>query len=305
MKKILLAAFVLFLLVPGAAFAGGRAVVVVTDAGGVGEASVQTARKILQTELRANGVEVVDAPELQGVRRAGEEVQSAAARLGAGAVYALQFSPLGEKLYVSVQELDPAMNLRAERHLQARDIEELDLVLARLARAIATGRRVEETEEIDTVTAREGQKWKKEPGESLWGFGILAGLASERPVGGELRFLYEMDNFRLNAHAGWMNSEGDGTLDVARYCVGASYLFHKGDVSPYAGVDVGLLSVETGDGEGDGLGIVPHAGVELFRLHRARLLVEAGVMLPFFNVSSDGGGSSYEAVFFGGVAVVW
>ena len=59
MSKVLFALSLFLLSIPAAALAAGKAVVVVTDAGGVAGESAQTARRILQSELRSNGVEVI------------------------------------------------------------------------------------------------------------------------------------------------------------------------------------------------------------------------------------------------------
>lgn len=309
MRRSAIAALSLVVLLPTIAFAGSKAFVVVEEDAGVPAGSLPAVRRILQVELQANGIEVVDPPGMDRPRPTADLVKSAASDAGAGAVYSLSIYPLGTKLYVELRELDAGMNVRAQRNLQAQNVEELDLVLPRLVRAIVTREPVEQTVQIETVTAKEGRDWGKKPGESGWGIGILAGFDAGRPVGFDFRWLYEMEHVRLNVGIGGMGAaEDESAFNVFRLSTGVSYLFSTGEVSPYAGADLAYLDLEDAAGTGKGLGIIPHVGVELFRLHRARVFFEAGVMLPFFRLSRDiapGDSSTYKAVGFGEFAVAW
>lgn len=306
MRRLLLAAVLSLLLLPAVARAGG-ALAVVTEAGGVDEGSVRTARGILQAELRANGVPVVDDPAAAVVGPPGEALRRAAAGAGATAIYALGLSPLGRKLYVRVEELDAELQPRAERHLQAAGAEELDLVIPRLVKAIVAGRPVEATQSLETLTAKEGRAPEKKPGESMWGLGVLGGASGA--VGYELRWAYEMEHVRLDIAWGAVAKSGGYGPDVTHLVVGAAYVFGAQDIAPYLGARIGRIDLTTEDEAGEGLGVVVTAGVELFRLRRARLLLEAGGILPLFRVKAGGfdtaGTSSYRAVAYGGLSALW
>lgn len=305
--KLLSTAAILMILLPPNAMAQDRAVVVVTEDGGIGEPSARTARGILIDELRGQGVDVGDAPALDRIQPLDDAVKQAAAQLGAGKVYVLKLSALGQKIIVKIEERTAALEEVNSRQLPAAGAEELDTVIPRVVEALLKNLPVEHTARIDSVSAQEGRKWEKLPGEFLWGFGVIlgGGLAKGAAFsyGLDFKASYEMEHFRLNFELGGMGNieEGDAAF---RTGVGLSYIPMTTFWSPYFGVSLDYMAIAVDEwGEG-GVGAVVHGGVEFFRLHSARMLLELGLYVPFFEISKDGE-SRYAMVLTGTVTVMW
>jgi hypothetical protein len=306
-------------LFPVLSMAQSGAVVVVTDDGGIGEPSARTARHLLINSLRSQNVLLVDRPELDRVLPMDDALKSLIQGTGASKIYALRLSALGGKLIAELQELGPGLEFLGSQSLSAKGAEELDVVLPRLVKAIVSSQPVEQTAEIDNLAAQEGRKWEKKPGEFFWGLGIMGGTGltegSVGTFGFDLRFAYEMEQFRINTNLGGMFTSPDSGGDDGsfRISVGGSYLFSKSSFSPYVGMDFGYMINKASRYYGMGVGVIPHVGIELFRLHKARMMIEVGCMLPFFKSEnhndSDGeepaSGSRYVPTFFGMVSAVW
>ena len=316
MKTIAVLVLALTTLIPSVVLAQNKALVVVTNDAGLPEATEKIVSRLTINALRAENIEVVERPELDRSVLLDDGVKTLARETGANQVYALRLSSLGEKLIVELQALTPELAVTNSRSLTSRGIEELDLVIPRLAKALIANRSLEETAEIDTVSKQEGRQWEKRPGEFFWGFGISVGGAiadhASTTYGLDLRFAYEMEHLRLNVNLGGMWPGESGDDGTARMTVGVSYLPFKTSASPYFGVDFGYLYVNAGDGDGSGVGIIPHVGYEFFRLHSVRLLVEAGCVVPFFKTRGQSWGTgdlpdevnAFSPVFFGQVAVI-
>lgn len=298
------------------AFAQTTAVTVVAEPGGIGEDSCRTARRILIAELRTAGIDVGDRPELDRVHPVDDEVKKIASDVGAQKVFVLRLSALGQKVVVDLEELTPALEMVRGRRLSSKGAEELDLVIPRLVKALITNQPVEETEQIGNLTQQEGRKWEKKPGEFLWGVGVMTGGAlaadSTFAYGFDLKFSYEMERFRLNADIGGMFSTKDDSFGWFRTDLGIAYLPLTGSWSPYFGGGLGFMTLNNGvenTKDGSGLGLVVNAGVEFFRLHSARVLVEVGCMFPFFSLEDNNGNgqtqSTYAPVGYGSFAILW
>lgn len=289
----------LLLMIPMTAAAQTKAIVVITDDGGIGEASARTARQLLTDELRSNGITILSVPELDRLMPLGEELKALARNVGAQKIYSLSLATLGQKILVRVEEFTLDLQAVQHRRLASRGVEELDKVIPRVVKSLISGKPIEESAEIDSVTDTEGKKWEKKPGEFMWGGGVMLGggllEGSMITYGFDLRSGYEMRHFRLNAVTGFMfnfdNLEGDGMFHAG---VGASYIPSGSDWSPYFGGGFSYMAMDAADKNEAGVGANLHVGLEAFRLHRARMLVEFGAMLPFFKLS--GGGEEVYAV---------
>jgi hypothetical protein len=305
--KLIMIAAILMILFPLAAFGQGRAIVVVVEDGGIGEPSARTARRILIDELRKQGIDVGDVPALDRIHPLDDAVKQAAAHVGAGKVYVLRLSALGQKIIVEIEARTAALEEVSSRRLPAAGPEELDVIIPRVVEALVKNRPVEHTARIDSVSAQEGRKWEKLPGEFLWGFGIImgGGLAEGAVFSYGLDFKagYEMEHFRLNFELGGMGNvdEGDAAF---RTGVGISYIPKTTFWSPYFGVSLDYMAIAVDEWDEGGVGTVVHGGVEFFRLHSARMLVELGLYVPFFEISKDDN-SRYAMVLTGTVTVLW
>jgi len=291
-----------------------RAIVVITDDGGIGEASARTARQLLGDELRTYKIDVVDAPVLEQVILLNDQVRRLATAMAARRVFALRLSKLGDKLLVRVEQLTEELESLDFRKGAAAGPEELDLVIPRIVKALIEGVPLEETARIDTVTEQEGRKWEKRPGEFNWGFGVLVGGGmweeAEPAYGLNLKFSYEMEHVRLDTDLGGQFA-GDGFF---RLGVSAYYIPLTSFWSPYFGGGLNFMFafLDRDDMGGYGVGGTLAAGLEFFRLHRVRLLAEIGFVLPFFMLEENyfeyGSGSDREewvGITYGMVAVLW
>jgi hypothetical protein len=306
-KKVLIALSIFGLLLPLAAAGQTTAIVVITDDGGIGEASARTARQLASDELRANGVAVATSPELDRLLPLSEEVKKIAQAAGAQKIYALTLSALGGKIIVRVEEFTADLQPIQNRRLSSRGPEELDIVIPRVVKALITGKSAEDSAEIDTVTQQEGRKWEKKPGEFMWGGGVMlgGGLAEGALIayGFDLRSVYEMKHFRLNAVTGGILNVKDKGNGFIYGMVGASYIPSSSDWSPYFGGGFAYLASGVDGKVGNGVGANVHVGFEAFRLHRARMLIEFGALLPFYQVE-DNGEESYVVELYGLVSVM-
>ena len=279
-------------LVPGASQAESiTAVAFVRDEAAFGESSARTLHNMFVDALRQSGVQVVIPPSFKAIQPSDEEIKKAATEASAQQIYLLTVSSLGQKLILRAELKGPDLSIVRVRNMNANRLEEADLVLPRLTRALVKDQSLEETASIDTLSQTEGRQWEKQPGEFLWGIGLLGGVSLD-PVnafafGAEGTFAYEMKHFKLQADLGGIGADDANAISMFRLGIGASYLPFARDWSPYFGGRLNFLVLDAGDySDQTGMGATVHAGLEFFRFHRARLLAEVGCTLPFFNVKS-------------------
>jgi hypothetical protein len=308
------------------ALAGQRAIVVLEDSQGVNLPDCRTALRMLAEEIRGRGVDAVR-PDYAAVQSS-EEIRKLVTEQQAERVFALSLNPLGQRLIVGLRLLDSGLNPLESRTISSGGIEELEFLIPRLVNAVINDKPLKETALVDNLSTSEGRKWEKKHGEFLWGVGLLVGGNahdnSTATYGPDLRISYEMEHWRLDASVGGMFNDEDGDDGSFRLGVGGSYLFSKKSWSPYIGAQIAYMHVDVGrqsydhydypDISGSGMGLDLHAGIEFFRLHGARMLVEVGVMLPFFMAEEDewygyengnSGQNEYIPVGYGCLAITW
>lgn len=287
------------------------AVVVLVDDGGIGPASARTACRIFADELRRLGVEVAESPDLEQVHPLDDTIKQEMARVGAGRIFVLSLLQLGNKLIAKVELRSADFTILSSRQLTASGPEELDVVIPRLTEALIKNTSVGESARIDTVTAQEGRKWEKLPGEFLWGFGIILGGGLSEGTnfiyGLDFQFSYEMEHFQLRFQLGGMANFDDEEKDgLFRTGVGATYIPFTSFWSPFLGVSLDYVYLNLGGYERGGVGLIVHGGVEFFRLHSSRLVVGLDLVVPFFEIRNDYPEDyKYRMAIFGTVAVLW
>ena len=126
-----------------------------------------------------------------------------------------------------------------------------------------------------------------------------------------------MKHIRLQVDIGGLfdNDMGDSLF---QFGVGGAYLPFDSSWSPYFGLRLAYVAMDQGyrpeneGGQGSGMGTSLFAGLEFFRFHSVRLLVEVGCILPFFSVdmydsyhSSSRDDSHYVAAGYGMVSILW
>ena len=289
----------------GAAHArGAEAIVWVADDGGLGVEAAKSARRIAASALNENGYETAEPPEVEGIHAFDDAAKRIGHGLGVEETYVLRLSRLGEKIVVTATLYDEDSQAVRSREMTATSVEDLEAVVPRLVLAVAHDTSASETADVDTVTKREGEPWNKKFGEFLFGFGILLGggfhPGAALQYGLDLKFAYEMKFFRIDVEgAGAVGMPGfDDAL--VRGGVGLTYLPLARDWTPYVGASVSYMFTGVAGEFGAGAGFTPHIGVEGFRLHKLRFLVELGVTLPVYQV-----GGFYAPIGSGAVCILW
>jgi hypothetical protein len=243
--------------------------VIVAEAGDISAQSLRTLRSIASTELRGRGVDVLEDEALEGVQPVAAETLRLAERLGAERVFVFRFGQLRDKVLMSLEELRlPSPNPLHVARLTASSLDESDIVIPRLVRAVLERAPVEEGQRIATITDAETVPFKKKPGEGLFILGV--GLA---PLGGSIGWSYEARSWRLGV---LLQGAED---DPGFFGVEGAWIPLDTNISPYLSVGLGVVSAAD---DGDSvLGTKLEAGVEFFRLHGVRLFTGVSTVIPF------------------------
>jgi hypothetical protein len=180
-------------------------------------------------------------------------------------------------------------------------VEEVLTAAPRVARAIIHHEPLVNTQRVDNLLADETHETPLKEGRVSWGLGVL-GLEApgqgSRSGGGFLASLsYSTPTFEVPVQfrvAGGGGSEQHGAHLVG-FDVGARWLTSKKNFSPFVGGGLGWLSWKVNDRvsdmdwteEASYSGAAPYieAGVEMLRLHRARVLISVRADLPLQNVA--------------------
>ena len=259
------------------------AVLVLADDGALDAPAVHAIRNIAAAELRKRGVAVSQDRRSEGVHPIDADLSTLVSELGARRLFALRVGGrLGQKIPLSLEELSPAtLSPVYAASLTAANIDECDVITARLVQAVVERRSVESTAEMRTVTAAESKPFAKKPGERFWFLGLPVPLFAANqgtPVGFTLGYGYEAENFRINASVG---GYGRGNAGVGFGMLEAFWIPLQGELSPYLGGGVGYM----GAGNHGGMGGSLEVGIEAFRLHGVRVLAGLQTMVPFFDTS--------------------
>lgn len=230
--------------------ARASAVVVVAEDGGLSAATVETLRSLAAAELRARGVEV----QLPGGGVADRE-------------FVLRLGRLDKKVLITLEDVEPPRRSPAFSVAHAASsIDEADVVVPRLVRAVLDREPFEKGARMATVTARESAAFPSRPGEGLFVIGV--GLA---PLGGSIGWSYEARRFRFGILA--QGADGGNSF----FGVEGAWIPYDTNISPYVGAGLG----STGGGGDTSLGTKLEAGVEFLRLHRVRLIAGVSAIVPF------------------------
>jgi hypothetical protein len=188
-------------------------------------------------------------------------------------MFVFRFGRLRKKVLMSLEEIEPPIEGPVHvARLTASSLDESDVVIPRLVRAVLERAPVEEGQRIATMTDQETVPFKKKAGEGLFVLGV--GLA---PLGGSIGWSYEAQYWRLGVL--FQGAENDPSF----FGVEAAWIPYDTNISPYVSAALGVVTAAH-DGDGTALGTKLEAGAEFFRLHGARLFVGASVVIPFENL---------------------
>jgi hypothetical protein len=248
MRTLLSLVAVLALAAPAAA-AGASAVVVVAEDGGFPPEAVRTVRSLTATELRARGVDVVsDSSE-------------------ASRQFVLSLGRLEQRILITLEDVvppAPAPEFTATH--AAASLDEADVVIPRLVRAVLAREPFEKSARVATVTAQESAPFRSRPGEGLFVIGV--GIA---PLGGSIGWSYEARSWRLGILAQGAGDSG------SFFGIEGAWIPFDANVSPYVGAGLGAVSSEFDASVGTKLEV----GIEFFRLNGVRLMAGVSAIVPF------------------------
>lgn len=221
---------------------------------GVDSITVRVASGLLISELRSQGVTVVDKRDLAPT----ESPQDAARLLtDSGAEFGIYGSllQLGNKIIVEVSSVKVATaELAFTDRLTAESAEDLDVVIRRLATGIITGKKASATATVETVTAAEDKTPRRRA--TFSSAGLRAGYmwptdnswaGVTKMVAVDFVYGYETAKWQLEVvpFLGFRGgSTNDNTaFDWAIFDFSFHYFLTQTDISPYLGGGLGFHSV--------------------------------------------------------------
>jgi len=269
--------------------------VVVTPVSGINlhEGYLEAAQDIFRGHLLATGrYEVVLVPGASGKHELGprEAIQLASSQAGDLAAV-LHITRLGATARVRLTIYRVATGQAVYRdELGAGTPDDIDPVLARLAKGMATGRPASETGDIETVTQREADPLLKRAATNV--FGLKLGFAAPQNVGdsGEANivpgasvfWLYDVRTFLAEVDVGFHSKDGSGDFHIG---LGTYYPFSRENIAPYLGGGIQWVFSEYGGGDGaSGIQLYAAGGVIVGRLSTVQL---RGEIAYFLNTYSE------------------
>jgi len=217
---------------------------------------------------------VIEDDRLEGVRPIDAETMSTIEQVGVGRVFAFRLGRLDKKLLMSLEEFQPPSETPVHvARLTASSLDESDIVIPRLVRAVLKRAPVEEGQRITTMTDQETEPFKKQAGEGLFILGV-----SVAPLGGSIGWSYEARSWRLGVLSQWAEDH------PSFFGVEAAWIPLDTNISPYVSAALGVVGAAH-DADGTALGTKLEVGAEFFRLHGVRLFAGASVIIPFQNLA--------------------
>ncbi len=273
---------------------------------GVPYATTETVASLLATDLTNYGHKVLTPEAMDDA--VGEVLKcyqsECAADAGAAAMVERvvfgSVSTLGEKHIVQVSVVNVATrDIIWAGSLASKTAEDLDTVVKRLAKSISEGKKVEETVEVELVTAEEA----KEPVRRrvFHTFGTTAGMVV--PLDGyagsgalyNIGWLYWYETPSIVAEvAGYFTFPGNiETGEAAELCpveFSLLYMLSKKDISPYFGGGVGFGGLILDPGEAAyGMTLNAGGGLVLMRTYDFRFIIDARYHLNLADVPNVSG----------------
>ncbi len=234
-------------------------------------------------------------------RTAADVVCHELARRGAtNTQHEVRFGKLGGKTLVTLASRNG--NAYDERRTFVNGLDEIHVAGPRLASALAEGKPMEETRNVDNVLAAETRETKVQRGQMSAGLGFFGttGVGAEggASAGFDLALAYRAGQlgFVLAGRAGGIGS-GDTKIGLASLDIGARYYLGNADVAPFVGGGLGLAYYELnrrgGDFEGSGFGGYTQAGIEMLRTQRVTFTASLRLDLPFYALEGNSYSDTY------------
>ncbi|MBU1706731.1 porin family protein [bacterium] len=294
--KLLMSLLALLMLASLCFGAGPYAVLPITPVG-VDSVTARVATGLLLSEMRNQGLSVMDKRELGAT----ESPLQAANRLqDSGAEFAVYgtLSKLGAKLLVEVNVVKIATaEVTFTDRLPSETTEDLDVIIRRLAKGIATGQKSGATATVENITDAETRTPRRRASFSSWGMqaGYLWPTGDSwggvsKMVAIDIVYRYETNKWELEVIplSGFRGGGDDdkSAFDWVIFDFSFHYFLTPTDVSPYLGGGLGFHSVhaeetipgdwgsETVSDDATGFAFNVGGGVMFFRTYDFRLTAD-------------------------------
>ncbi len=231
-------------------------------------------------------------------------------------------SKLGTKYIISASVVEVSShNIIYQDRISAASAEDLDIASERLAKSIATGKKVEATAEIGLITEEEAKEPRRRQSFYTVGSKFGMGMPLGDTYGGtktlmslDAIFWYETPSFIAEFSGGYTftpfsteiasNYTTVTAMEFTFSQLSLFYLFSKGDFCPYAGGGIGMKNLwiykhhpefwETDMESAFGMGLNANAGLIAFRTYDFRLLIDVEYSLNMANVGEEFGGPHHS-----------
>ena len=267
-----------------------KVVVIPFQSLGIDEISLKTAESLLKNELeRIENLQVVSTTQtIQAIGAEKITEVDDAVRIGnvlfADLVLITSLNKLGDKVIIQFILVDVSREISIlADNVTAQSIENLDMIMKRIAMSIRDNKSMEETLEVGTITEIESQTSRRRQGLKHFGFsfGYLFPMTgfdddNKRIFTCDTRTGFEMDN---NMTVGLQLAIRKGFAAN----IYTHYLFSKSDFCPYAGGAVGFHWVDhdRSNRRGDGLELIASTGFRAFRTYNFQVLVNLDYSITF------------------------
>jgi hypothetical protein len=275
---------------PSVARAQERAALMPAAGVNVHEGYLSAAQQVARDYLEQNGFAVAVAPGAPGtMEMGGAEAIAQAREMGARYAVVVTVTRLGSSAKVKLTVYDASANVVSYRgQLTAGTPDDLDAVMARLVKGLATGQAPADTADIETVTDKESDPLNKMRATSVFGvrMGAVVPLNSPDGAGGGLPglgvfWLYDMRTFLAEVGVDFHAKDGDGDFTVD---IGAYYPLTRANTTAYVGGGMRYGFTEYGGEGGSGLALFGAGGVLFGRLSTVQL---RGELLVFQNLFTE------------------
>jgi len=260
----------------------------------VHEGYLAASHAVARGHLEKAGYEVVPVSgrHVTGEPGAGDAI-TAARQMGARYAVVIHIARLGSAAKVKLTAYDAASGRVAYRdQLDAGTPDDMDPVLARLVKGMATGKPAEDTADINTVTQKEADPLRKRKATSVFGLRIGVVVPATRPDSGDepgipgmgLFWLYDVRSFLAEVAFDFHAKDGEGDFT---FSLGAYRPFSKENTSFYAGGGLRYGSADYGNSYDMSTGVSAYAGVGVL-LGRLSTVQIRGEIDYFVNLFEDG-----------------
>lgn len=284
-------------LAPAAAFAERVALLPATGAN-VHADHLVAATDVFRAHLERTGrfqVAIVPSPAAEGAEASFAQAAEAARAAGADVAVTLRVSRLGANAHVRMGAYRTDGSVAHVDELVAATPDDLDPVLQRLARGFAEGRPARTVAEVDTVTQKEAEAYRKMQATNVFGLRLGATMILNRAgtdedtgtaAGLGIFWLYDARSFLADVGLDYYGGEGGHLFSIG---LGAYYPFSRGNTSPYLGGGLAYSILETGGDGGAGLAVRAGGGVLFGRLSSVQIRADVSFWLNTFSEDPDTG----------------